>query len=596
MVGVGVVPFVGNVFDGAEPFLVNPGKPVAEGFRRSPVQGKAQASLGFPVIAGLAQPFHHPHGEFFPFGGGVAAALHGLGAFVQADVSQAQGGIAAFQQLVDGFPFLQAGNGAVLPVDGAHIAADALQGIVPDHQGFIAQIQPFIQQLPEFCFVPFGNDPDLRQVQGHNSLVKPAFKLVIAFFVLPGRQEGTAAHGREYIPLVDLPHFLGGDVVRIHPFDGALDRQFGQIVVLAALQAVEFIQHIDQFGEGRGHVDTHFVLDAFQPLPEDFRNDLGIFLNVFIMGIQVQEQGHERRLSVGGHQGIDLVLDGLDPAGQFILHPAVQDGFHFIFRQLAMSGFDQALAEFFPAPAQVFAQVGYIHGLAAILGRSHGSDDLGHDGTSHLEALGAFDQLAVHHRAVVQHIPQVHQAAVEHGLDEVIRIVEMDDTLIMGPGNLFRQHHPAGQVTGHFPGNQVTLGGHHDGVLVGVFLHDILVLVADQAQDGFIGGVGLPDQGPVVAVDDVGLGQFIMPPDHDLFFHHVLDVFHQQSLFVLVFHKGSNLFDVFLSQPFLSFHCLVGFGYGSDDFIPVKRNRGSVPFDNLHGRSPLYIFLIILRF
>ena len=202
----------------------------------------------------------------------------------------------------------------------------------------------------------------------------------------------------------------------------------------------------------------------------------------------------------------------------------------------------------------------------------------------------------MHHRTVVQHIAQVDQAAVEHGLDEIVRIVEVDDPFIMGPGNLFRQHHTSRQVPGNFPGDQVPLGGNHDGVLIGVFLHNILIFIADQAQDGFIGGIGLADQGPVVPIDDIGLSQFVPATDHDLFFHHILDIFHQQTLFVLMFYKRSNLFDIFLGKPLVFFYGFIRFRDGRYDFAPVKGNGRAVSLYYFHCHNTPTCFLIFFKF
>ena len=82
-------------------------------------------------------------------------------------------------------------------------------------------------------------------------------------------------------------------------------------------------------------------------------------------------------------------------------------------------------AELFIAAAQVFAQVADIHALAAVLVGGHAGDNLGHHRAGNLKALGAFDHLAVHHGAVVQHVADVDQAAVKNRLHKIICVVEM---------------------------------------------------------------------------------------------------------------------------------------------------------------------------
>ena len=170
----------------------------------------------------------------------------------------------------------------------------------------------------------------------------------------------------------------------------------------------------------------------------------------------------------------------------------------------------------------------HIHGLPAVLVGGHTGDDLGGDGAGYLEALGAFDKLAVHHGAVVQHVADVDQTAVEDGLDKVVGVVKMQQALVVGLGDFLRQEDAAGQVPADDAGNVVPLGRGYGGILVGVLLSHLLVGVVEQVQDGLVCGVLLPGQGADVAVDDIGLGQLIFAGLHQFAFYHVLDVLHQQ--------------------------------------------------------------------
>ena len=85
--------------------------------------------------------------------------------------------------------------------------------------------------------------------------------------------------------------------------------------------------------------------------------------------------------------------------------------------------------------------------------------------------------------------------------------MEVDGPLVVGLGDVLGQQDAPGQVPAHLAGDVVPLGGSDHGVLVGVLLRQLLVLVAQQGEDGLVGGVRLADQGPVIAVNDVGLGQ-----------------------------------------------------------------------------------------
>ena len=168
---------------------------------------------------------------------------------------------------------------------------------------------------------------------GNNPLIEAAFKFIVSILILPRYEEASASHGGKDIAFIVFAHLLGRNIVRIHPFDGAAYSKLSQVIILTTLEAVIFIKDINQFREGRSNVDTGFILDAFQTLLEDFLDDLSIFFNVLVLGIQMKEKGYERRLSISRHQGIDLVLDCLDTACQLFLHAGIEDFVEFLFTQ-----------------------------------------------------------------------------------------------------------------------------------------------------------------------------------------------------------------------------------------------------------------------
>ena len=94
--------------------------------------------------------------------------------------------------------------------------------------------------------------------------------------------------------------------------------------------------------------------------------------------------------------------------------------------------------------------------------------------------------------------------------------MEVQNALVMGLADLLGQQDAAGQIPAHLAGDVVPLGGGDDGVLVGVFLGQLLVGVAQQGENGLVGGVLLAHQGPGIAVDDVGLGQVEFVPLHQM--------------------------------------------------------------------------------
>ena len=72
---------------------------------------------------------------------------------------------------------------------------------------------------------------------------------------------------------------------------------------------------------------------------------------------------------------------------------------------------------------------------------------------------GLLDERAGDDRAVLQHILQIDQIAVVHVLGIIIRIMEMDDALLMGLNDIRRQQKPAGNILAHLAGHIVALDG-----------------------------------------------------------------------------------------------------------------------------------------
>lgn len=154
----------------------------------------------------------------------------------------------------------------------------------------------------------------------HDALIEASLEFILPVFVFPGGKEGAAAHGSEHVALVDLAHLFGGNVVGIEPFGRAFDRKFRDVIVFAAFQAVEFVEHVHEFGERGRNVDAFLVLDALVTLAQNLHDDHGVLFEILVVFIQMQKERDERRLPVGRHQRIDLILNGLYAAFQFVLH------------------------------------------------------------------------------------------------------------------------------------------------------------------------------------------------------------------------------------------------------------------------------------
>ena len=235
MIRICIVSFIGDIGNITVFFPVDPCETITQCLSRSSVEAECNTGLLFPFCAAILHIIHDTQGEFLAGFHGLAASFHQIRGLIQSDISQRHGGITIVQVFVDGLALLQTGDGSVLPVDGAHIGYHTFQCLVTAHQCFITQFQTLVQQFPEFLFISFCQNTDLRKIDADNALIEASFPFVLSVFILPGRQKRTTAHAGKYISLVILAHLLRGDIVGIHSLGRALCGQFGHIVIFSAL-------------------------------------------------------------------------------------------------------------------------------------------------------------------------------------------------------------------------------------------------------------------------------------------------------------------------------------------------------------------------
>ena len=267
----------------------------------------------------------------------MAHALHQLSQLIKADIAQGNRGIAVFQILINRFALLQTSNCTILPMHRADIALNALQRIMAAHQGFIAQLQTLVEQLPELLLIALRQNANLRQVQGNNALIEAAFEFIVAVFVLPRGKEAAAAHRGEDIAFVILTHLLRADIVRIHTLSAAFYSQTRNIIIFAALEAVMLIKHINQLREGRRYINALIIFNTLQTLTQNLLYNHSVLLQVRIVLLQVQEQGYKRRLAVGRHQGINLILNRLHAALELVAQALIRQTLQRISINIAVS-------------------------------------------------------------------------------------------------------------------------------------------------------------------------------------------------------------------------------------------------------------------
>ena len=249
------------------------------------------------------------------------------------------------------------------------------------------------------------------------------------------------------------------------------------------------VQYVYQFRKGRRDVDVGLVFDALNALAQQFLVDEGRFLRVFVVRLEIHEQGDEGSLAVRGHERINLVLNRLDTVLNFLFRPL--PGYFFSLFHIRLDAVDFLL--FFYDGFHVFVEgladvrsqnaVDAVDGLAAVLAAGYLGDDLRRHRTGYLERLRRVDFLAVDDRAVGQHVFQIDEAAVEHRLDDVIHVVEMNGPTVVSLDDVGGNELAAGNILGHLTGDQIALRRHDVAVFIGIFIKDLEIGVVQQAED-----------------------------------------------------------------------------------------------------------------
>ena len=611
VVGVGDVALVRNAGDQAEALLQALGELVGGGFQRCSVQGIVDILRRLPLKALVVHLLHHGQGERLGLVVGVGLAGHVFDALIKSGVAQRNGGVAAIEQLVDGFALGQPRQRTVLPQDGRGVGQRALEPLMTAPQRPVAQLQTVFKDLPEFGHIPAGGQRHVHQIDGDDALIEPAVILGLARLIVSGSghivpaiagtvwgQEAAAAHAgvdvsvTRGLPLGELvlPHLLFADIVGNHPLGSTLGGKPGQVPVRRPLPDVVFLQNVNELGEGGGDPHALLVLHALVALAQGLLNDHGeILLLLLALGfVEVHEHGDEGSLSVGGHQGDDLILDGLNAPAHFLPQAVLHHlGDGLLRGRNAESGHFplHGLADLLPADLNEGGKMRQGNGLSAILVGCHLGDDLGGDVAGGGEGMGLLDQGAGDDGAVLQHVLQIHQIAVVHMLGIIVRVMEMDDAGLVGVHHFLGKQDTTGDVLADLARHVVPLDGVDGGVLVGVLLLDFLVIALDQAEDAVVRGVGLTQKAAGIAVGNIFLGHLESAVGHDGLFHQILNFLYGRA--AAHFLAGDldalgNSLDLQRGHTYLLVHRIIGLGHGHDDLINVENDFRTVTFNNLH--------------
>ena len=595
VVAVGDVVLVGHAGNLAEAALEALGELVRGAFERRSVEREVDVLLLAPFLARRVQPVHDFEREGRGGGVGVRLAGHVADALAQPRVAERDGRVAAEQQPVDFLALLQAGERAVLPQNRGNVGDRPHQAVVPRHERAVAQLKPLVEDFPEGFLVAAGRAGRVHEVYRHHALVEPPVELGLAVLVTVDGQEGAAAHARVAVAVLQLQHLLLADVVGDEPARGAGGGKFGEVVVRAVFLDVVRLQHVNQLGESGRDPVALLVAHTLPPLLEhllDYHREVGL-LPLVLRLVQVHEDRDERSLPVGRHERDHLVLNRLHAARDFVAQAHVNDCLCLLLgvgdarRLLHLVDFAD---EFLPAHVHEWREVRERDALPAVLRRGDLRDNLRGDVARRGEGVRAVDFRLADDRAVLEHVLKVDQIAVVHVLREVVRVVEVNQPLVVRLHDVLVKQETPGDVLGHLARHVVALHGDDHGVLVRVLLLDLLVVALKQAHNLAVRGIRAAHERVLVAVRDVDFGKVERAGLHQLLFHHVLNHLHAHlvvALLALAFDALGNLADFQDVQPAGARHLVVVVRVQNrrDDFLAVKEDFFAVAFDDFHVPS-----------
>ena len=206
------------------------------------------------------------------------------------------------------------------------------------------------------------------------------------------------------------------------------------------------------------------------------------------------------------------------------------------------------------------------------------------------------NQSAADDGPVLEHVFQIDQIAVMHMLSEVVRIVEVDDALLVSLHNIGRKKQTLCDVPRNLTGHVVSLGRVHHRVLVGVFLLYFLITTLDETENLLISRIGAADQGACVAVGDVALRHIECAVLHNLTLDKILNLLHRRSVAHSLAGFGDGLRD------FLNLRSRHAAGFRDtvvrlrnriSDFFGLEDNLSAVSFDDGHVAIPLWKNIIL---
>ena len=201
-----------------------------------------------------------------------------------------------------------------------------------------------------------------------------------------------------------------------------------------------------------------------------------------------------------------------------------------------------------------------------------------------------FDHSSADNGSVLKHILEVNKIAVVHMLRKIIRIMEMDQALLMSLGNIIGYKETTGDILADLACHVVALNADNRGILVGIFLLYLFIIALNKREYLLIGGVGLTNELTGITIGNIMTRNLESALIHDLILDNILNLFHAEGT-VHICHRYLNILRntayLKVCHPFTGNDGIIRLCYRGNDLLAVKFYFRTTTLDDLHVKNTL---------
>ena len=135
-----------------------------------------------------------------------------------------------------------------------------------------------------------------------------------------------------------------------------------------------------------------------------------------------------------------------------------------------------------------------------------------------------------------------------HMLRKIVRIVKMNNSLVVSGDDVLGQKNTPSEVFRDFSRHIIPLNAVDCGIFIGIFLLYLFIITFDERKNLRVRRVGFSDEGARITIRNIFAGKDKGLHVHQAIFYHVLDFFHidgtphLRTLFHHVVRKRADLF------------------------------------------------------